>query len=91
MALICLVAGIVSCLIFKNKARVEVLSGEKSGEVVDGTASKDVSKWKLIKGMFDFSVVKEWRFLLWCASDIFMESAYNVPNYFLPCKQLLYQ
>ncbi|KAI8972734.1 major facilitator superfamily domain-containing protein [Pilobolus umbonatus] len=37
-----------------------------------------------LKDIFDFGIVKDWRFLLWCLIEILFESAYNVPYYFLP-------
>lgn len=40
-----------------------------------------------IRDMFDFSIAKDGKFLLWCATDILLEAAYNVPYYFLPCKK----
>lgn len=36
--------------------------------------------------LFDFSIAKDGKFLLWCAADILLEAAYNIPYYFLPCK-----
>lgn len=39
-----------------------------------------------LRDMFDFSIAKDGKFLLWCAADIVLEAAYNVPYYFLPCK-----
>ncbi|KAL0145174.1 major facilitator superfamily domain-containing protein [Mucor lusitanicus] len=36
------------------------------------------------KEMFDFSVVKNWRFLLWVFTDTLLEAGYNVPYFFLP-------
>ncbi|CAO3650139.1 unnamed protein product [Mucor hiemalis] len=81
LSLICFVAGVLSCLIFKNKEKPEISIEQKTEMVMN---SNDASKLETIKSMFDFSVAKDWRFLLWCASDIFMEAAYNVPNYFIP-------
>ncbi|KAG2230581.1 hypothetical protein INT48_006886 [Thamnidium elegans] len=37
-----------------------------------------------IKEMFDFSIAKDGKFLLWCATDILLEAAFNIPYYFLP-------
>ncbi|KAI7894290.1 major facilitator superfamily domain-containing protein, partial [Mucor mucedo] len=37
-----------------------------------------------VRDMFDFSIAKDGKFLLWCAADILLEAAYNVPYYFLP-------
>lgn len=41
--------------------------------------------------LFDFSIAKDGKFLLWCAADILLEAAYNIPYYFLPCKWLFIQ
>ncbi|KAI8390143.1 major facilitator superfamily domain-containing protein [Blakeslea trispora] len=48
------------------------------------TAKKSEKSKICLKDMFDLSVAKNWRFLLWVFIDILMESAYNVPYYFLP-------
>ena len=83
MSLICFVAGAGSCLLFETKKKEEVKSSEQKE-----SASRDKnwkSSVKTIIAMFDFSIAKEWRFLLWCMADILMEAAYNIPNYFLPC------
>jgi hypothetical protein len=69
MSMVCLIIGLLSCLIFKNKKQVE----------------KNCNKLN-IKEMFDFSIAKNWRFLIWVAADILLEGAFNIPYYFLPCK-----
>jgi hypothetical protein len=80
MSLICLTVGLLSCLIFKNKKEVEKT---KDKDEKDGKR-----KYKLnIREMFDFSIAKNWRFLLWVTADILLEGAFNIPYYFLPCKQ----
>ncbi|KAI8374083.1 major facilitator superfamily domain-containing protein [Choanephora cucurbitarum] len=75
MSLICLVIGVISCLFFKTTKKSTEESGEKQSQKEAIVQIKD---------MFDLSVAKNWRFLLWVFIDILMESAYNVPYYFLP-------
>ncbi|KAI9258447.1 major facilitator superfamily domain-containing protein [Helicostylum pulchrum] len=47
--------------------------------------NEDTKPEKLnVKEMFDFSIAKDRKFLLWCATDILLEAAFNIPYYFLP-------
>lgn len=88
MSLICFAVGAFACLIFKNKARSSpktaespCLDNDAKSKIVDEKSSRFN-----IDEMFDFSIVKNWKFLLWCVIDILLEGAYNIPYYFLPCK-----
>lgn len=73
MSLICFVVGVLACSIFKNKKKDVNVKPEKIN----------------LKEMFDFSIAKDPKFLLWCATDILLEAAFNIPYYFLPCKPSL--
>ncbi|KAI9361558.1 major facilitator superfamily domain-containing protein, partial [Pilaira anomala] len=68
MSLICFVVGVLACSIFKNKKKDVNVKPEKIN----------------FKEMFDFSIAKDPKFLLWCATDILLEAAFNIPYYFLP-------
>ncbi|KAI7903952.1 major facilitator superfamily domain-containing protein [Cokeromyces recurvatus] len=83
MCLICFVVGTFSCLMFKNKNLADNFTDEKQKNSRNET-SDIKSKLTMIMNMFDFSVAKNWRFLLWVVIDILLEAAYNVPYYFLP-------
>lgn len=74
MSLICLVVGLFACLLFKNKKK-------------DNNKEEEKPEKLNLKEMFDFSIAKDKKFLLWCATDILLEAAFNVPYYFLPCKK----
>lgn len=73
MSLICLVIGLLACCLLGIKK---------------DTKSKHAIKVPPLKETFDFSVAKDWRYLLWCITDILLEAGYNTPAYFLPCKSL---
>lgn len=79
MSLLCFVIGIISCILFKNKTRAESDS--------QMSISKKEEKKSSISSMFDFAILKNWRFLLWCMINNLLEGAYNVPYFFLPCKK----
>lgn len=82
MSLICFTVGLLSCLIFKNKREAGNAKDEE-----DEKNNDNKKKYRLnVKEMFDFSIAKNWRFLLWVAADILLEGAFNIPYYFLPCK-----
>ncbi|CEP14078.1 hypothetical protein [Parasitella parasitica] len=74
MSLICFVVGVFSCVLFSNK------SSNHEGSEEKGTSSSKLA----LKEMFDFSIIKNWRFLLWVFIDILLEGGYNVPYFFLP-------
>ncbi|KAI9483332.1 MAG: major facilitator superfamily domain-containing protein [Benjaminiella poitrasii] len=82
MCLICFTVGVFSCLIFKNRRMADNFIDEKNTD--NRKSNKLKSTWAMVLGMFDFSVAKDWRFLLWVFIDIVLEAAYNVPYYFLP-------
>jgi sugar phosphate permease len=84
MSLICLVVGIFACLIFKNKKKKKGQPTSVSNDNESTEKRKD--NGINFKEMFDFTIVNNWRFLLWCAVDTLLEGAYNIPYYFLPCK-----
>lgn len=73
MSLLCFVIGVISCLLLQDK--------RPSNQQDRSTDSKLV-----FKEMFDFSIAKNWRFLLWVFTDTLLEAGYNVPYFFLPCK-----
>lgn len=74
MSLVCLVVGLLACCLLGIKK--------------DANSNKTI-KMPPLKETFDFSVAKDWRYLLWCITDILLEAGYNTPAYFLPCKLLL--
>lgn len=76
MSLVCFVVGIFSCMLFRNKAPIDSYQDPE----------KKSSNKLIFKEMFDFSIVRNWRFLLWVFIDILLEGGYNVPYFFLPCK-----
>jgi hypothetical protein len=63
-------------MLFRNKAPIDSYQDPE----------KKSSNKLIFKEMFDFSIVKNWRFLLWVFIDILLEGGYNVPYFFLPCK-----
>ncbi|KAI8641200.1 major facilitator superfamily domain-containing protein [Parasitella parasitica] len=73
MSLICFVVGVLSCALFSNNS-------EEDSEKKGGSRSSKLA----LKEMFDFSIIKNWRFLLWVFIDILLEGGYNVPYFFLP-------
>lgn len=75
MSLICFVIGVVSCLLLQDKRPSKGNQKDKS------TDNK-----LFFKEMFDFSIARNWRFLLWVLTDTLLEAGYNVPYFFLPCK-----
>ncbi|KAI8991907.1 major facilitator superfamily domain-containing protein [Mycotypha africana] len=78
LGFICFGLGMISCLLLSEKNVVKTNDDEKKhGE-------NDVEKFSF-KKIFNFgSVLKNPRFLLWVASEIFMETAFNVPIVFIP-------
>lgn len=76
MSLVCFVVGVFSCMLFRNKTPSDSFQDPE----------KRSNNKLVFKEMFDFSIVKNWRFLLWVFIDILLEGGYNVPYFFLPCK-----
>ncbi|KAI9272040.1 major facilitator superfamily domain-containing protein [Sporodiniella umbellata] len=68
MSLICFTVGMLACFILSLKE------------------NKNSNKIKLtpLREIFDFSVAKDWRYMLWCIADIFLEAAYHTPSYYIP-------
>ncbi|GAN00924.1 MFS general substrate transporter [Mucor ambiguus] len=73
MSLVCFVVGLISCLLFQDKRP------SKGNQKDESTDTK-----LFFKEMFDFSIVRNWRFLLWVFTDTLLEAGYNVPYFFLP-------
>ncbi|KAG0736776.1 hypothetical protein G6F57_004387 [Rhizopus arrhizus] len=69
MSLVCLVIGLLACCLLGIKKDAN---------------SNHTIKMPPLKETFDFSVAKDWRYLLWCITDILLEAGYNTPAYFLP-------
>ncbi|KAI9272465.1 major facilitator superfamily domain-containing protein [Sporodiniella umbellata] len=69
LSLICLVIGLLSCCFMNVKKITETKMGVK-----------DFS----FRKTFDFSVAKNWRYLLWCVINILLVAACNTPAYFIP-------
>jgi hypothetical protein len=79
VSLLCFVIGAISCVLFKNKTRAT------------DDSEKAIKQEKVkLKDLFDFSIMKNWRFLLWCIVDNLLEGANNVPFFFLPCKKAIF-
>lgn len=79
MSLMTLVVGVISCILFRNK---------KTDDHGSENSIKKEEKVSL-KNMFDFSIMKNWRFILWCVAYNLIEGANNVPYFFLPCRIVL--
>ncbi|KAL7308568.1 hypothetical protein PS15m_011756 [Mucor circinelloides] len=73
MSLICFIIGVFSCLLFQDKR-------PSNGNQKDNSTDSKL----FFKEMFDFSIVRNWRFLLWVFIDTLLEAGYNVPYFFLP-------
>ncbi|KAG1150643.1 hypothetical protein G6F37_000281 [Rhizopus arrhizus] len=69
LSLICFAVGLLACFLLGIKK---------------GAHAKTPIKTLALKETFDFSVAKNWRYLLWCATNILLEAACNTPAYFLP-------
>ncbi|KAG1053982.1 hypothetical protein G6F43_003972 [Rhizopus delemar] len=69
LSLICFAVGLFACFLLGIKK---------------GAHAKTPIKTLALKETFDFSVAKNWRYLLWCATNILLEAACNTPAYFLP-------
>ncbi|KAI8393539.1 major facilitator superfamily domain-containing protein [Radiomyces spectabilis] len=76
MGWISLFVGLPTCLLFKVR-RPTNASSEPSHD------QEDVPPMKL-KDVVEWSVLKDFNFIIWCMSDILMESAFNIPYFFLP-------
>lgn len=78
LGLIMLVSGLVATFMFRER-------GENKARKT-ATATKERPK---LGEIFQLDLLKTPTFLLWCLTDIFMEGAYYVPFFYLPCKTIV--
>ncbi|CAO3702028.1 unnamed protein product [Rhizopus stolonifer] len=69
LSLICLVIGLMACCLMNVKKGAKL--------------ENNIKKFSF-KETFDFSVAKDWRYLLWCLINILLIAACNTPTYFIP-------
>lgn len=79
LGLIMLVSGMVATFMFRER-----------GENKEKKASATTKERPKLGEIFQFDLLKSPTFLLWCLTDIFMEGAYYVPFFYLPCKAIAY-
>lgn len=73
-----LVSGMIATFMFRERK-------EKKGKQAIA-ATKERPK---LGEIFQFDLLRRPTFLLWCLTDVFMEGAYYVPYFYLPCKIIL--
>ncbi|KAI7852490.1 major facilitator superfamily domain-containing protein [Circinella umbellata] len=66
---IVLILGLTACLFVRERKSENKEQNESKVE---------------LKEIFDFKIMKDPSFVLWCIADIFMEAAYYVPYFYLP-------
>lgn len=79
LGLIMLVSGTIATLMFREH-----------GENKEKKATAATKERPTLGEIFQFDLLKSPTFLLWCLTDIFMEGAYYVPFFYLPCKAIVY-
>ncbi|KAI7852491.1 major facilitator superfamily domain-containing protein [Circinella umbellata] len=73
LSLMMFVSGTIACILFKER------------HTADHSSKKSPSKEKpKLRDIFQFRVLRNPTFILWCMADILFEGAYYVPYYFLP-------
>ncbi|KAG2222773.1 hypothetical protein INT45_013137 [Circinella minor] len=75
MSLMMVVSGTIACILFKESHTA------RKNNRSEKSPSKEKPK---LKDIFQFRVLRNPTFILWCIADILFEGAYYVPYYFLP-------